>query len=87
MTVSCHGPPAEHLPVQSSQNASVAWRDEVGSPGAGGSLGFADPAACIGFAYVTSQSGATLTQDRRVVALRNALYSAIPASGRAAFAA
>jgi CubicO group peptidase (beta-lactamase class C family) len=58
-----------------------------GSPGAGGSLGFADPAACIGFAYVTSQSGATLTQDRRVVALRNALYSAIPASGRAAAAA
>jgi CubicO group peptidase (beta-lactamase class C family) len=51
-----------------------------GSPGAGGSLGFADPAAGIGYAYVTSQMGTALTGDPRDVALRDALYSAIPAS-------
>lgn len=48
-----------------------------GSPGAGGSLGFADPAAGIGYAYVTSQMGTSLTGDPREVALRNAVYSAI----------
>jgi len=48
-----------------------------GSPGAGGSLGFADPAAGIGYAYVTSQMGTTLTGDPRDVALRDALYAAL----------
>jgi len=51
-----------------------------GSPGAGGSLGFADPALAIGYAYVTSQMGTSLTGDPRDVALREALYSALPAS-------
>ncbi len=51
-----------------------------GAPGAGGSLGFADPKAGIGYAYVTSQMGTTLTGDPRDVALRNALYSIIPAA-------
>ncbi len=44
-----------------------------GSPGAGGALGFADPGAGVGYAYVTSQMGTTLTGDPRDVALRNAL--------------
>ena len=48
-----------------------------GAPGAGGSLGFADPTAGIGYAYVTSQSGTELTGDPRDVALRDALYSVI----------
>ena len=51
-----------------------------GSPGAGGALGFADPSTGIGYAYVTSQMGTTLTGDPRDVALRQALYSAIHAS-------
>ncbi len=63
---------------------SPAWpfgsTSSFGSPGAGGSLGFADPAAGIGYAYVTSQMGAALTGDPRDVALRDALYFAIPAS-------
>ena len=51
-----------------------------GSPGAGGSLGFADPTAGVGYAYVTSQMGTRLTGDPRDVVLREALYSAISAS-------
>jgi CubicO group peptidase (beta-lactamase class C family) len=53
-----------------------------GSPGAGGSLGFADPEAGIGYAYVTSQMGTALTGDPRDEALRNALYSALHLSSR-----
>ncbi len=51
-----------------------------GSPGAGGSLGFADPEAGIGYAYVTSQMGTALTGDPRDAALRDALYSALHVS-------
>lgn len=48
-----------------------------GAPGAGGSLAFADSRAAIGYAYVTSQMGTSITGDPRDVALRSALYSAI----------
>ncbi|HEX7668116.1 MAG TPA: serine hydrolase domain-containing protein [Polyangiaceae bacterium] len=48
-----------------------------GAPGAGGSIGFADPTAGIGYAYVTSQMGTRLTGDPRDVALRDALYSVV----------
>ena len=51
--------------------------DSFGSPGAGGALGFADPRAGIGYAYVTSQMGTHLTGDPRDIALRDALYSAL----------
>jgi len=51
-----------------------------GAAGAGGSLGFADPVAGIGYAYVTSQMGTTLTGDPRDLALRDALYSAVKKS-------
>lgn len=49
----------------------------VRTPGAGGSLRFADPKAGIGYGYVMSQMGTALTGDPRDVALRNALYSGI----------
>jgi CubicO group peptidase (beta-lactamase class C family) len=55
-----------------------------GSPGAGGSLGFADPEAGVGYAYVTSQMGTRVTGDPRDLALRGALYSAIAVSSGAA---
>jgi CubicO group peptidase (beta-lactamase class C family) len=48
-----------------------------GSPGAGGAFGFADPTAAVGYAYVTSQMGTTMSGDPRDVALRAALYRAI----------
>lgn len=47
-----------------------------GSPGAGGSLGCADPETGIGYAYVTNRMGTCLTGDPRDVALRNALDEA-----------
>jgi CubicO group peptidase (beta-lactamase class C family) len=57
------------------------WRfgteQSYGSPGAGGSLGFADPVTGIGYAYVTSRMGTALTGDPRDVALRRALYAAV----------
>jgi CubicO group peptidase (beta-lactamase class C family) len=55
-----------------------------GSPGAGGSFGFADPAAGIGYAYVTSRMGTTLTGDPRDVALRQALYEPLSVGASAA---
>ncbi|HLA11076.1 MAG TPA: hypothetical protein VJ023_10835 [Pyrinomonadaceae bacterium] len=61
---------------------SPAWpfgsEGSFGSPGAGGSFGFADPKAGIGYSYVTSKMGTALTGDPRDVALRKALYSVIP---------
>lgn len=55
-----------------------------GSPGAGGALGFADPAAGIGYAYVTSRMGTSVTGDPREVALRRALSESRGARFRAA---
>jgi len=64
--------PCENWPFGSARS--------FGSPGSGGSLGFADPAAGIGYGYVTSQMGTTLTGDPREMALRDALYSALQIS-------
>jgi CubicO group peptidase (beta-lactamase class C family) len=61
--------------------SSAAWpfgsASSFGSPGSGGSLGFADPVARVGYSYVTSQMGTRLTGDPRDVALRDALYSSL----------
>jgi CubicO group peptidase (beta-lactamase class C family) len=46
-----------------------------GHPGAGGSLGFADPAARIGFGYVTNRMGDGIALDARPRALIDALYA------------
>ena len=61
--------------------STQAWRfggaRSFGAPGSGGALGFADPDTGIGYAYVTSQMGTSLTGDPRDVALRDALDSAL----------
>jgi CubicO group peptidase (beta-lactamase class C family) len=51
-----------------------------GHPGAGGSLGFADPESGIGYAYVSNQMSVSLTGDPRDIALREAVYSALPST-------
>ena len=49
-----------------------------GAPGAGGAMGFADPDAGIGYAYVTSKMGTHIAGDPRDIALRDAVYAALP---------
>lgn len=51
-----------------------------GFPGAGGSVGFADPALRLGYAYVTSRAGTALEGDPRDLALRDAVYAALAAA-------
>ena len=51
--------------------------DAFGSPGAGGSFGFADPQAKIGYAYVTNRMGPRQGGDPRQLALQNAFHRAI----------
>lgn len=48
-----------------------------GTPGAGGSFGYADPEKQIGYAYIMTKMGVYLVNDPREVALRNALYRCI----------
>ena len=64
--------------MKSSPTWPFGGRNSFGAPGSGGSLGFADPEAGIGYGYVTSQMGTRLTGDPRDVALRDALYAALP---------
>jgi CubicO group peptidase (beta-lactamase class C family) len=45
-----------------------------GTPGAGGSFGFADPDTGIGYGYVMNKMGFHLVSDPRELALRNALF-------------
>jgi CubicO group peptidase (beta-lactamase class C family) len=46
-----------------------------GHPGAGGSLGFADPEARLGFGYVCNRMGSEVVIDARPQALIDALYA------------
>ena len=53
----------------------------LGSPGAGGSFGFADPDAHLGYAYVMNKMDFYLFDDPREKALRDALYRALRRRG------
>jgi CubicO group peptidase (beta-lactamase class C family) len=66
--------------MKSTREWPFGGPSSYGAPGAGGSIGFADPEAGVGYAYVTSQMGTALTGDPRDVALRDALYAAIQTS-------
>ena len=48
-----------------------------GTPGAGGSFGFADPDAHLGYAYVTNKLDFYLFDDPREKSLRDAVHRAI----------
>jgi CubicO group peptidase (beta-lactamase class C family) len=54
-----------------------------GTPGAGGSFGFADPDARLGYAYVMNKLDFHLIDDPREKALRDAIHRAIAARERA----
>jgi CubicO group peptidase (beta-lactamase class C family) len=62
--------PGPDVPFGSSERA-------FGAPGAGGSFGFADPDARLGFAYVMNKLDFYLADDPREKALRDAVYRAI----------
>jgi CubicO group peptidase (beta-lactamase class C family) len=53
-----------------------------GTPGAGGSFGFADPDARLGYAYVMNKMDYHMIDDPREKALRDAVYRAIARLGR-----
>jgi CubicO group peptidase (beta-lactamase class C family) len=55
---------------------SSAHPSAFGAPGAGGSMGFADPQAGVGYGYVLNRMG-TYLEDPRDLALRTAMYQAI----------
>ena len=62
--------PGPHLGFGTSQRA-------FGTPGAGGSFGFADPDARLGFAYVMNNMGYYMVDDPREKALRDAVHRSI----------
>jgi CubicO group peptidase (beta-lactamase class C family) len=62
----------KHCPVWPFGNEG-----SFGAPGTGGSLGFADPVTGIGYGYVTSRMGTSVTGDPRDIALRKAVYAVL----------
>jgi len=75
----CHGVQFSLGFMKSTPALPFGSARAFGSPGAGGALGFADPVAGVGYAYVTNRMGTRLSGDLRDVALRDALYCSIPA--------
>jgi CubicO group peptidase (beta-lactamase class C family) len=48
-----------------------------GGPGSGGSFGFADPDAQVGYSYVMNKQGAGMLDDPREKAVRDAFYQCL----------
>ena len=67
--------------MKPTANIPFGHPSAFGAPGAGGSLGYADPEVGVGYGYVTSGMGVKLEGDPRDLALRNALYTATPVAG------
>lgn len=60
-------------PFPSFRFGGSQWR-AYGTPGAGGSFGFADPEHRVGFCYAMNRSGFRLWDDERERSIRDALY-------------
>jgi len=62
-------------PIPNSRKYVIGSSDKAfGAPGAGGSVGFADPDTGIGFGYVMNKLGFHLISDPRGLRLRQALF-------------
>jgi CubicO group peptidase (beta-lactamase class C family) len=59
--------------MKSSASFRFGHPGAFGAPGAGGSMGYADPQTGIGYGYVTNRMGMHLKGDPRDVALRSAI--------------
>jgi CubicO group peptidase (beta-lactamase class C family) len=68
--------------MKPSELLSFGHPGAFGAPGAGGSMGYADPAVGVGYGYVTNRMGMNLQGDPRDVALRTALQRCLPAGGQ-----
>jgi CubicO group peptidase (beta-lactamase class C family) len=69
-----HGPAQFSLGfMKPSETFRFGHAGAFGAPGAGGSMGYADPQMGIGYGYVTNRMGTDLQGDPRDVALRAAI--------------
>jgi CubicO group peptidase (beta-lactamase class C family) len=68
--------------MKSHANFPFGGAGAFGHAGAGGSLGFADCEARLGYAYMPNRKSTTIGGDPRDVALRRALFSATPVARR-----
>jgi CubicO group peptidase (beta-lactamase class C family) len=59
--------------MKPSESFPFGHAGAFGAPGAGGAMGYADPALGIGYGYVTNRMGMHLSGDPRDIALRAAL--------------
>ena len=66
--------------MKTNRNFPFGNPGSFGMGGAGGSLGFADPQAQIGYGYIPNRKSVALGGDPRDVAIRKALYSRTPAA-------
>jgi CubicO group peptidase (beta-lactamase class C family) len=64
--------------MKPSESVPFGHAGAFGAPGAGGSMGYADPEIGIGYGYVTNRMGTNLHGDPRDVALRAAIPPSAP---------
>lgn len=67
--------------MKTSKGFSFGNPGSFGAPGVGGALGYADPAAGIGYGYVTNRMGVRIDGDPRDIALRDALCAVLAQTG------
>jgi CubicO group peptidase (beta-lactamase class C family) len=63
--------------AKSSRTYNFGCPGAFGTPGAGGSFGYADPETKVGYAYTPNRLGPVQGGDPRELALRNAFHHAI----------